>query len=100
MLKNSILDQDWKTSIGKAKCSPSCRFIGDIASDLSWLCIWDLMLDSGSKGTASLQAFLKIATWPNVNFVLPNVQRINYCNASSLYNYPSSEDGTRHQRSN
>ena len=31
VLKNSILDQDWKTSIGKAKCSPSSRFIGDIA---------------------------------------------------------------------
>ena len=69
VLKNSILDQDWKTSIGKAKCSPSSRFIGDIASDLSWLCIWDLMLDSGSKGTASLQAFLKIATWPNVEAI-------------------------------
>ena len=98
VLKNSILDQDWKTSIGKAKCSPSCRFIGDIASDLSWLCIWDLMLDSGSKGTASLQAFLKIATWPNVEAI----SSCPMCKESTIHHYitPSSEDGTRHQRSN
>ena len=86
VLKNSILDQDWKTSIGKAKCSPSSRFIGDIASDLSWLCIWDLMLDSGSKGTASLQAFLKIATWPNVE-AISSCQMCKESTTAMLHHY-------------
>ena len=63
MLKKSILNENWMNLIKKARNSTSCNFIVNIASDQSWLSLWDLMLNHGCEGTVSIQALLRIATW-------------------------------------
>ena len=65
-LKNTILEEDWKNSISRAKCSPSGTFVAEIATSTSWLSIWDLMLDRGPEGTAAMQALLRMATQPSI----------------------------------
>ena len=54
MLKKSILNEDWLNLIKKARNSTSCNFIANIASDQSWLSLWDRMLNRGCEGTVSL----------------------------------------------
>ena len=41
----------------------STEFVAHIATDLSWLHLWDTMLEQGSEGTAALQALYQIATY-------------------------------------
>ena len=65
-LKNMITEEDWKKSITTAKCSPSATFVADIATNTNWPSIWDLMLDRSPEATAAMQAFLRIATQPNI----------------------------------
>ena len=65
-LRDSILNDEWKLMIESAKQRKSTEFVAHIASDLSWLHLWDTMLEQGSEGTAILQALYQIATWPHV----------------------------------
>ena len=66
-LRNCILEEEWRHTIETAKNKRSTEFVANIASERSWLQLWDMMLEQGNEGTAALQAFLKIATWPKFN---------------------------------
>ena len=68
MLKKSILNKDWMNLIKKARNVTSCNFIANIASDQSWLSLWDLMLNRGCEGIVSIQA-LQIAKSSNVEAI-------------------------------
>ena len=41
----------------------------NISSEISWLHLWDIMLEQGHEGTVALQAFFKVATWPNIQAI-------------------------------
>ena len=66
-LHNCILEEEWRHTIETAKNKRSTEFVANIASERSWLQLWDMMLEQGNEGTAALQAFFKIATWPKFN---------------------------------
>ena len=63
---NCILEEEWRHTLQTAKNKCSTEFVANIASERSWLQLWDMMLEQGNhKGTEALQALLWIVTWPN-----------------------------------
>ena len=58
--------KECKLMIESAKQRKSTEFLAHIASELSWLHLWDTMLEQGSEGTEALQALYRIATWTHV----------------------------------
>ena len=58
-LQKLILEEDWIHTIEKVKNQTSTRFVANISSKISWLRLWDSMLEQGHEGTVALQAFLK-----------------------------------------
>ena len=62
-LRDSILNDECKLMIESAKQRKSTEFVAHIASELSWLHLWDTMLEQGSEGTAVLQALQRGCTF-------------------------------------
>ena len=48
----------------------STRIATQIANEVSWSKLWDVMLDEGVHGTIRLQSLYKVITWPKVGNIL------------------------------
>ena len=65
-LSNEIMKQDWQITLEKGHERDSPRIATRIANEVSWLKLWDAMLDEGAHGTVRLQSLYKVITWPKV----------------------------------
>ena len=62
-LKKSLLVEEWHNTIEKAKQRESTQIVANIACEVSWLKLWDTMLNEGMYGTRALQSLI---TWPSI----------------------------------
>ena len=53
-IKNGVLQVDWSTCITEASHHSSTVLASQIASNTSWLKLWDMALDHGPRGTNHL----------------------------------------------
>ena len=60
------MKQDWQITLEKGHKRDSTRIATQIANKVSWLKLWDAMLDEGVHGTVRLQSLYKAITWPKV----------------------------------
>ena len=58
-LSNEIMKQDWQITLEKGHERDSTRIATRIANEVSWLKLWDAMLDEGAHGTVRLQSLYK-----------------------------------------
>ena len=63
-IKRDVLQADWEASTTEASCHNSTAIASQIASDTSWMKLWDMALDYGPRGTDSLQALYRELTRP------------------------------------
>ena len=56
------MKQDWQITLEKGHERDSTRIATRIANEVSWLKLWDAMLDE----TVRLQSLYKVITWPKV----------------------------------
>ena len=63
-IKKEVLKADWSTCISKASHHNSTILASQIASETSWLRLWDMALDQGPRGTNHLQALYRELTRP------------------------------------
>ena len=67
-LSNEIMKQDWQITLEKGHERDSTRIATRIANEVSWLKLWNAMLDEGLHGTVRLH---KVITWPGNISVCP-----------------------------
>ena len=63
-VKRHILKVDWEVCLSKASQHDSTTVASRISSSVSWLKLWDSVLDHGPRGTAALQALYRVLTRP------------------------------------
>ena len=63
-IKRDVLQADWEASTTEASRHNSTAIASRIASDTSWMKLWDMALDYGPRGTDSLQALYRELTRP------------------------------------
>lgn len=63
-LKNDIEKEDWNRTVSEALEHQSTKIVAEISKDVSWLHLWDSILDEGAEGTKALQVLFKVLTWP------------------------------------
>ena len=63
-IKRDVLQADWEASTTEASRHNSTAIASQIASDTSWMKLWDMALDYGPRGTDSLQALYRELTRP------------------------------------
>jgi hypothetical protein len=64
-MKKHVMDQDHSKTIAEASAHGSTSVAARIASEVSWLRLWDLALDHGQQGTAALQGLYRTLTAPS-----------------------------------
>ena len=63
-IKQNVLQADWEACTTEASRHNSTAIASQIASDTSWMKLWDMALDYGPRGTDSLQALYRELTRP------------------------------------
>ena len=64
-IKKIVNTEDWKLTLSNASQHQSTKLAAEIATDTSWLKIWDMSLDHGPHaGTACMQALYRVLTRP------------------------------------
>ena len=63
-IKRDVLQADWEACTTEASRHNSTAIASRIASDTSWMKLWDMALDYGPRGTDSLQALYRELTRP------------------------------------
>ena len=63
-VKRHILKVDWEVCLSKASQHDSTTVASRISSSVSWLKLWDSVLDHGPRGTAALQSLYRVLTRP------------------------------------
>ena len=63
-MKREILQTDWDVCITEANNHSSTTIAARIATNVSWLKLWDMALDHGPHGTVCLQALYRELTRP------------------------------------
>ena len=58
-IKREVLQADWEACTTEASRHNSTAIASRIASDTSWMKLWDMALDYGPRGTDSLQALYR-----------------------------------------
>ena len=63
-MKRKVLQTDWNVCITEANKHSSTAIAARIATNASWLKLWDMALDYGPHGTNCLQALYRELTRP------------------------------------
>ena len=63
-IKREVLQSDWEDCTTEASRHNSTATAARIATETSWMKLWDMALDYGPYGTASLQALYRELTRP------------------------------------
>ena len=65
-IKRQVLQADWASCITEASHHQSTALASRIATEISWMKLWDMALDHGPCGTNSLQALYRELTRPQL----------------------------------
>ena len=65
-IKRHVLQIDWEACITDASHHSSTAVASRIASETSWMKLWDIALDYGPRGSSSLQALYRELTRPQL----------------------------------
>ena len=65
-IKRHVLQIDWEACITDASHHSSTAVASRIASETSWMKLWDISLDYGPRGSSSLQALYRELTRPQL----------------------------------
>ena len=65
-VKRHVLQIDWEACITDASHHSSTAVASRIASETSWMKLWDIALDYGPRGSSSLQALYRELTRPQL----------------------------------
>ena len=57
-LKRTIIAKDWNQTLQQALSQQSSMMVAEVAEVTSWMKIWDVTLDKGTRGTKSVLALL------------------------------------------
>ena len=96
-----LLEIDSKLSLQRAEGHPSLKHILEVSKKISWMKVFDMALDHGTKGTRTVQSIMKMLSVPlyghrecrhcgtNINPAVSYAEHLTVCSScNASFNIP------------